>query len=103
MMAETHLPLSHFENPVVRQYQKTLGKKFNWSDATLQSLTPSAKTVKRTMEVLSESSKTLIRTHGKSLAAEGRLSVTLDHYYNKKGSFEYECWLGYEPSKIMYL
>ena len=62
----------------------------------MQSLTPSARTVKRVLEDLSEdlseSSKLLIRDHGETLAAEGRLSLTMDHYYSKNGSMEFEYW-----------
>ena len=62
----------------------------------MQSLTPSARTVERVLEDLSEdlseSSKLLIRDHGETLAAEGRLSLTMDHYYSKNGSMEFEYW-----------
>lgn len=92
MMAQTHMALSFFENPVVKLYHEKLKKKFKWSDATMQSLTPSARTVKRVLEDLSESSKLLIRDHGETLAAEGRLSLTMDHYYSKNGSMEFEYW-----------
>ena len=76
---QNKLPLTTFESESAKNLFRIMYKKFDVNEATIESILPSQRTLKRAAIDLSAKTENLIKSKAPKLALEGRLSIALDH------------------------
>ena len=79
LAVKLRLPLKFFDQPEVVQYIHSLLEIFGQSSNGVKQLLPSARTLKRYATVCATEAKNLIKSKVHTLAADGRLGISIDH------------------------